>query len=57
MHLAFVTYAGLPELNDDDKIIVQYLAQKNVDVTPVIWDNAHVDWKRYDAIILRSMWD
>jgi glutathione synthase/RimK-type ligase-like ATP-grasp enzyme len=57
MHVAFVTYAGLPDLNHDDKIIARYLSEKNIHVTPVLWDDATVDWRTFNVIVLRSMWD
>lgn len=57
MNIAFVTYACLPELNEDDRIIASYLSERNIAVTPVSWDDAKVNWKDFDVVILRSMWD
>jgi glutathione synthase/RimK-type ligase-like ATP-grasp enzyme len=57
MNLAFVTYHDLPDFATDDRILVSYLAQHNVIVTPVIWDNPEVKWGEYDAVIIRSTWD
>lgn len=57
MHVAFVTYDKLPDLYEDDKILAKYLSGKNITVTPTVWDDVAVNWKQFDAIILRSMWD
>lgn len=57
MHVAFVTYALLPELNADDKIIAQYLTERNINVTAVSWDDPRIDWQKFDVLVLRSMWD
>ncbi|HVO73410.1 MAG TPA: hypothetical protein VMT35_05270 [Ignavibacteriaceae bacterium] len=54
---AFVTYSRIPNLTEDDKILAEYLSQKNISVRPVLWDDETVDWQRFDAVILRSMWD
>ena len=57
MQVAFVTYHKEPDLTQDDKILMQYLVQKNIAVSPVLWDDATINWQQFDAIILRSMWD
>jgi glutathione synthase/RimK-type ligase-like ATP-grasp enzyme len=57
MRLAFVTYVNAPELTEDDKILAEYLKQKNISVTVVLWDDQEIDWLKFDAVILRSMWD
>jgi glutathione synthase/RimK-type ligase-like ATP-grasp enzyme len=57
MHLAFVTYVKLPDLTEDDQLLANYLSRKNIVVTPVLWDDAAIDWQQFDAIVLRSMWD
>ena len=57
MQVAFVTYHKFPDLYEDDQLIQQYLVQKGIDVIPVCWDDATVNWQQFDYIILRSMWD
>ncbi len=55
--VAFVTYSKEPTLTGDDKLLAQYLSQQHITVHAVLWDDAAVNWTRFDAIILRSTWD
>lgn len=57
MHIAFVTYAKVPDFTIDDRLLAQYLSQRNIVVTPAPWDDASIDWHQFDVIILRSTWD
>ncbi len=57
MKVAFVTYHKFPDLYEDDQLLQQYLIQKGIDVIPVSWDDAAINWQQFDIIILRSMWD
>ncbi len=57
MHIAFVTYAKAPDLTPDDRILAQYLSQKNITIVPVLWDDEAIDWYAFDAIIIRATWD
>lgn len=57
MCIAFATYDQLPELTEDDKVLASYLSQQNHKVVPVQWDDATVNWKDFDVIVLRSTWD
>ncbi|MEP7127861.1 MAG: hypothetical protein ABI729_03295 [Chitinophagales bacterium] len=57
MQVAFVTYSKLPDLTEDDQLLMRYLSQKNILISPVSWDDATINWQQFDTIILRSMWD
>lgn len=57
MHIAFVTYRDKPDFAPDDQYLVQYLQKKNIQITPVVWDDPAVDWLAWDAVIIRSTWD
>ncbi len=54
--VALVTYAGLPELSDDDQLLQQELTRRGAVAVPVCWD-AEVAWGNFDAILIRSPWD
>lgn len=56
MHIALVTYKGLPKLSKSDRILQSALQEEAYHVSAVCWD-AKVDWKSFDLIILRSCWD
>jgi glutathione synthase/RimK-type ligase-like ATP-grasp enzyme len=55
--VAFVTYAELPLLYDDDRIAVELLRGRGVEVDAVLWDASEVMWEEYDAVVLRSCWE
>ena len=56
--LAFLTAAEYPELSADCKLGAEAVRKRGVNVTPVIWDQTDVsDLKRYDAVVIRSIWD
>ena len=54
--LALATYAGCPQLTDDDRLLVPALRRMGVEAVPVSWDAA-VEWHCFDQVILRSCWD
>ena len=55
--VAFVTYAELPLLYDDDRLAAEALRSRGVEVEAVLWDSAEVRWEEFDAIVLRSCWE
>ena len=57
LQAAFVTYRKIPDLSDDDRLVLDPLRRIGVEVTAVPWDTRDAGWNRFDAIILRSCWD
>ncbi len=57
MRIAFVTCATYPQLTADDRLGAAALTEHGVDVVPAVWTDETIDWRGFDAIILRSMWD
>ena len=55
--IAFATYEGAPTLTADDRLAVPVLADMGIDVEPAIWSDSRIEWRRFDAVILRSTWD
>lgn len=55
--IAFVTYAELPSLYDDDRLAVDVLRGRGIEVEAVLWDSSEVRWEEYDAVVLRSCWE
>lgn len=49
---ALVTWSGLPELAEDDRLLLAHL-----DARAVVWDDPAVDWRAFDAVVIRSTWD
>lgn len=55
--VAFVTQIAQPNLNDSDALVVPLLANKGVVVEAKPWDDTSVEWRAYDAVVLRSAWN
>lgn len=55
--LALVTAIGAAGLDPDLEPLRLALADDGVQVKVVSWDDDDVDWRQFDAIILRSTWD
>ena len=55
--IALVTCAEIPELEDDDQLVIGPLAALGIAAEPVVWDDPAVDWDRYRLAVLRSPWD
>lgn len=55
--VALITCGALRELTDDDRPLLAELWSLGVEAAPAVWDDASVDWKRFDAAVLRSAWD
>lgn len=54
---ALVTCGSFPELTDDDRPLLAELWNLGVEASPAVWDDASVDWKGFDAAVIRSAWD
>ena len=55
--VALATCQELPDLDPDDRLLLQPLADRGVAVDAVPWDDSDTDWSRYDLVVLRSTWD
>src|SRR2546429_6073091 len=55
--IALATYAKLPTLNDDDRLLVPALAALGVTAVPAVWDSSDVCWDELQGVLIRSTWD
>lgn len=55
--IAFVTYDREPGGTADDALAVAALAVRGVPVMPTSWNDAQVDWSRFELVVIRSPWD
>ncbi|WP_433282129.1 ATP-grasp domain-containing protein [Micromonospora sp. CA-244673] len=55
--VALVTCTALPDLDPDDRLVLDPLAARGVAAEAVVWDDPAVDWSGYDLVVLRSPWD
>ena len=57
MRIAFVTWPGHPEIEDDDRPLAEALAARGALVVGASWDNGEFEWNALDLVLLRSPWD
>jgi hypothetical protein len=55
--VALITYAGMPDLCSDDRLLVDALEQRGLRVRVVVWDDPSVDWSASTLAVIRSTWD
>jgi glutathione synthase/RimK-type ligase-like ATP-grasp enzyme len=55
--VALVTSPALPNLYEDDHLLVVALEEQGVAARPAVWSDAGVDWMGFDALVIRSPWD
>jgi hypothetical protein len=55
--IAFLTNLEHAHLTPDDRLVLEHLDPAILTVEPALWDDERVDWKLFDAIVVRSPWD
>jgi hypothetical protein len=55
--ICLVTCSRLPDLDDDDQLLIAPLADLGFTVVPGVWDDPSVDWDRFALNVIRSTWD
>lgn len=55
--VALVTSEALPNLYEDDHLLVAALAGIGIASVPAVWSDASIDWTSFDALIMRTPWD
>lgn len=55
--LALITWSGLPQGAESERLMLPYLAAANVETEIVDWRSCSCDFSRFDLIVLRSCWD
>lgn len=53
----FVTYSDLPDLDPDDRMVLEILAERGFECNVAIWDDPKVDWSKAGVTVVRSTWD
>jgi glutathione synthase/RimK-type ligase-like ATP-grasp enzyme len=57
LRVALATCKDARGLAPDDRGLVAALEERGVQVDVQVWDDASVDWSRYDLTVVRSTWD
>jgi glutathione synthase/RimK-type ligase-like ATP-grasp enzyme len=56
--VAFLTFADIPEINDDDQLVADELKKRDIEVRAQVWDETPIEQlKQFDAVLFRSTWD
>jgi glutathione synthase/RimK-type ligase-like ATP-grasp enzyme len=56
MTVALATSRDHPDLPDDDRLLLRALAERGVDVQPLVWDGSDLG-EAADIVVLRSTWN
>jgi glutathione synthase/RimK-type ligase-like ATP-grasp enzyme len=57
MDIALATCAALPDWEKDDLPLHAALRALGVRLHQPVWDDPEVDWKQFDAVLIRTTWD
>jgi hypothetical protein len=55
--VGLATCAALPELDPDDRLVLEPLRARGADVAAAVWDDPTIDWSAFDLVVIRSTWD
>lgn len=55
--VALATCDELPDLDPDERLLIEPLARRGVAAEPAVWDEPGLDWAAYDLVVIRSTWD
>jgi glutathione synthase/RimK-type ligase-like ATP-grasp enzyme len=55
--LALITWSGLPQGAESERLMLPHLAAANVETEIVDWKSSGCDFSKFDLIVLRSCWD
>ncbi len=55
--VALATCSLLPDLDDDERLLIPELATRGLVAEPRVWDDPTVQWDAFRAVVVRSTWD
>jgi hypothetical protein len=55
--ICLITCSTLPDLDKDDRLLIEPLAALGYQVVPAVWDDPSFDWDRCELNVIRSTWD
>ena len=55
--LALITWSGLPQGAESERLMLPHLAAAGIETEIVDWRSAGTDFNKFDLIVLRSCWD
>ena len=57
MRLALATCSNLPDWEVDDFPFHEAIVDAGIEMSRPVWDDPDVDWKSFDAVLIRTTWD
>jgi glutathione synthase/RimK-type ligase-like ATP-grasp enzyme len=57
LKIAIATCQKLPDLTENDRLLIPIFEEKGHTLNAEIWDNPEVQWSAYDLVLIRSTWD
>lgn len=54
--IAFATYLDAPQLTPSDFLLAEAI-KEFAECTAAAWDNPAINWKQFDAVVIRSTWN
>ena len=57
MKIGIVTCRAIPQLSQSERPLIPMFQKKNIKAEPLIWNDPSINWKAYDCLIFRSVWD
>jgi len=55
--IALATCSLLPDLDEDEHLLIPALERLGLVAEPRVWDDRAVDWDEFRAVVVRSTWD
>ena len=55
--IAFATWRAQPEMTADDRLAIEPLRDRGIEVESIPWSSTAAEWTQFDAVVLRSCWD
>jgi glutathione synthase/RimK-type ligase-like ATP-grasp enzyme len=56
-NIALLTCQRLPDLFETDQTLIPLFKQRGIYAEAAIWNDPSIDWKKYDALVIRNTWD
>jgi hypothetical protein len=57
LSIGVATCAAAPHLDEDGDLLLAALAEAGAEARPAVWNDPAVDWRSFDAVLVRSTWD
>jgi glutathione synthase/RimK-type ligase-like ATP-grasp enzyme len=56
-NIALLTCQRLPDLFETDQTLIPLFRQRGIHAEAAIWNDPDINWKKYDALVIRNTWD